>query len=712
MILTDMGIDSGVISETEKRFEERESIRNETLDKIKSVHLSEVDSKQQIQMRLNRLNISTMTADRLDKGNILPMEPMEPVIALERVMGKSDLISISFLEKGMQVAQSVGRIHIRDRYNRLLGYGTGFLVSPRLLLTNNHVLENAETAATSQIEFNFQDSLLGGPVTSCVARLAPEELFLTDQFQDFTLVALCEADCRAETIQQLSWNMLIEESGKVILGEYVNIIQHPNGEVKQLALRENQVIDRLEYFLHYRTDTAPGSSGSPVYNDQWEVVALHHSGVPFKKNGQIMSTTPDVPWSPDMGDHRIKWLANEGVRISRIVKFIKQQNFSGVQRKLRDQMFNSVPSILDGKLERRVQTQGSLVSPVTPNGATGNNLLTQHAENGISLEIPLRININLGKPEPQPSASIQSVLPVNQPTPLHTDSTQATPSELQEVLQELATAKKKKYYDAKADQENSEPYYADLDTSSNPVTFFNALKTLLKKTHASQLTYQPSRHVYPWVDLQENLKIRSIYSNLEFDPEDFIREDFRIEQARVEKLHEALLTEGTLSQERITSIQNALEESLPYNCEHVVPQSWFGKREPMRGDLHHLFACESGCNSFRGNTPYFDFPDFEEKIRNACGRREENKFEPSAGKGAAARATFYFLLRYPGQIDNLPQEYTKDRIDLLLQWHQKYPPTLYEKHRNSVIFQKQGNRNPFIDFPEWTEQVDFHQGLS
>ena len=80
------------------------------------------------------------------------------------------------------------------------------------------------------------------------------------------------------------------------------------------------------------------------------------------------------------------------------------------------------------------------------------------------------------------------------------------------------------------------------------------------------------------------------------------------------------------------------------------------KREPMRGDLHHLFACESGCNSFRGNIPYFDFPDFEEAVREECGKRVANKFEPAGGKGAVARATLYFLLRYP-EIDASTAEY-------------------------------------------------------
>lgn len=78
----------------------------------------------------------------------------------------------------------------------------------------------------------------------------------------------------------------------------------------------------------------------------------------------------------------------------------------------------------------------------------------------------------------------------------------------------------------------------------------------------------------------------------------------------------------------------------------------------MRGDLHHLFACESDCNSFRGNTPYGDFPDFMEVVREACGKREQQRFEPASGKGPVARAVLYFLLRYPQQVSDAP-----DRLD-------------------------------------------------
>lgn len=131
----------------------------------------------------------------------------------------------------------------------------------------------------------------------------------------------------------------------------------------------------------------------------------------------------------------------------------------------------------------------------------------------------------------------------------------------------------------------------------------------------------------------------------------------------------------------------------------------------MRGDLHHLFACESGCNSFRGNTPYFDFPDFEEVVRHECGKREEHKFEPGGGKGTVARATLYFLLRYPGEINRTAKEYTQDRIAMLLTWHKDFPVDNYERHRNQAIFERQGNRNPLIDRPKWATKIDFRLGL-
>ena len=160
----------------------------------------------------------------------------------------------------------------------------------------------------------------------------------------------------------------------------------------------------------------------------------------------------------------------------------------------------------------------------------------------------------------------------------------------------------------------------------------------------------------------------------------------------------------------LSALMDRLEATMPYNCEHSVPQSWFAKKLPMRGDLHHLFACETHCNSTRGNQPYYEYPSTP-GAGNDCGLSGTEGFEPKGGKSAVARATLYFLLRYPTSIGDSARELHPDRLQTLIQWHLDNPPSAYEKHRNQAIFQRQGNRNPLIDFPEMVEGIDFQAGF-
>jgi endonuclease I len=132
----------------------------------------------------------------------------------------------------------------------------------------------------------------------------------------------------------------------------------------------------------------------------------------------------------------------------------------------------------------------------------------------------------------------------------------------------------------------------------------------------------------------------------------------------------------------------------------------------MRGDLHHLFACEPHCNAFRANTPYADLADVQELAMSDCGRSEPPGFEPAAGKGAVARATLYFLLRYPGAVGDEANELQRERVGLLLEWHRAEPAGEYERHRNAAIAQAQGNRNPLIDHPEWADRIDFDKSFA
>jgi endonuclease I len=265
------------------------------------------------------------------------------------------------------------------------------------------------------------------------------------------------------------------------------------------------------------------------------------------------------------------------------------------------------------------------------------------------------------------------------------------------------------YYDRDADAQARHTYYQGIDERADPTAFYSALSRLVAKTHRTRLQYRPAVHLYPDVDLQPNGRITSIYSARDMNPEDLIRADAAVDLARQAAVR-ALMDMRTASPDDMAIYISRIEAAFPYNCEHVVPQSWFRKRDPMKGDLHHLFACEIKCNEFRANIPYYDFA--QDSINRAdCGQATSNRFEPVGGKGAVARATLYFLLRYPHEIDNNDREYTRDRLGVLLKWARDHPVTLYEQHRNCVIQRKQGNRNPLIDFPDWAERIDFTQGL-
>lgn len=248
------------------------------------------------------------------------------------------------------------------------------------------------------------------------------------------------------------------------------------------------------------------------------------------------------------------------------------------------------------------------------------------------------------------------------------------------------------YFDPGSNDREKNSYYGDLPArlgQFNPQQLYKELNKLVTRTHTTELDYKPSQYLYPVVDKRPDGQLRSVYAGDNspgIGAAALIADDFTREQA----------------------MRGGGE--LHYNCEHVVPQSWFAKKSPMRGDLHHLFACDVKCNSDRANAVYTDFPETPE---GNCGitTPQHTHFEPAQGRGAVARATLYFLLRYPGQIGDQSGEYTAGDIKMLLQWHKEDPPGTYELHRNAEIALSQGNRNPLIDFPDWAEKIDFKSGL-
>jgi len=237
----------------------------------------------------------------------------------ERIIGTSDLLSINFLDRGRRAANAVCRIKLP--VDGGLSFGTGMLVGPRLLLTNNHVLATAAEAAQAEAEFAYEADLDGVILPPVSYNLDPHSLFFTSTDLDITLVAVAPLSEHGVPVERFGWLTLLPVSGKSVDGEWVTIIQHPDGLPKQIAIHASQIVrltqdqvpgTNLDRFIHYSTDTEPGSSGSPVLNDQWQVIAVHHKAVP----------------SPDATPTKPSWLANEGVRVSAIYNHLERHRFT------------------------------------------------------------------------------------------------------------------------------------------------------------------------------------------------------------------------------------------------------------------------------------------------------------------------------------------------------------------------------------------------
>lgn len=154
-----------------------------------------------------------------------------------------------------------------------------------------------------------------------------------------------------------------------------------------------------------------------------------------------------------------------------------------------------------------------------------------------------------------------------------------------------------------------------------------------------------------------------------------------------------------------------------WNREHVWAKSHgdFGTTMGPGTDLHHLRPTDVTVNSSRGN---LDFDNGGEPHDEATGSyHDEDSWEPrDEVKGDVARMVFYMAVRYEGedgfadlevndQVDNGSAPYL-GKLSTLKEWNEADPPSDFEKRRNERIFKNwQGNRNPFVDHPEWVESI-------
>jgi endonuclease I len=167
-----------------------------------------------------------------------------------------------------------------------------------------------------------------------------------------------------------------------------------------------------------------------------------------------------------------------------------------------------------------------------------------------------------------------------------------------------------------------------------------------------------------------------------------------------------------------------------YNREHSFPQSWYGgsSTHPMRSDLFHVYPVDKLVNSKRGNFPYgmVNNPTWTSQNGGKLGPNSISgysgtAFEPiDAYKGDIARGFLYVVTRYQDEISNWPSTGSEGvhmldfqtfpgfrpwALNMLRQWHQNDPVSQKEILRNNAIYSYQGNRNPFIDHPEFVEMI-------
>ena len=281
----------------------------------------------------------------------------------EAVYGQNNFLSAHFLTEGGEIQKAIAMVTLKVAKGGLpsgSGWGSGFLISNSLFMTNNHVIPNKAFCDDVNMQFMYQDNYNTEPaISSEFFETNEDSFFHTNDSLDYTIVRLKRKPYKfriaysgfrfgegmvnhsypdkheyadTEQLEELKYiNEFITNKlpisafdlsrifpifgytagskyGYISLrpkvsfpiGLRLNVIQHPQGRKKEVVVQQNQLTDVHTNVIHYFSDTDYGSSGSPVFNNTWDLMALHHAREPSES-------------------------ANEGVRIDKIVADLRNE---------------------------------------------------------------------------------------------------------------------------------------------------------------------------------------------------------------------------------------------------------------------------------------------------------------------------------------------------------------------------------------------------